>query len=50
MDRPVSLHDIIVALRKIENLCTTQHWTSDRRWAIELRGSEDASAAGKGVR
>jgi hypothetical protein len=31
-----SISDILAVLRKIENICTTSHWTSDRRWAIEL--------------
>jgi len=30
-----SLTDILKVLREIENLCTTVHWTADRRWKIE---------------
>lgn len=31
----VQVSDILIALRTIENLCTTVHWTSKRRWDIE---------------
>lgn len=35
MSEFVQVSDILIALRTIENLCTTVHWTSKRRWDIE---------------
>lgn len=31
----MKLSEILAALKKIENICLTQHWTADRRWKIE---------------
>ena len=40
MTETVTVSEITAALRTIENLCTTSHWTASRRWTIEQTARE----------
>jgi hypothetical protein len=36
----IDLDEILALLKRIENYCTTPHWTANRRWLIEQTARE----------